>query len=105
MGPSNLPVVVQHTGHTQHPVQPITMGRCLKCGCGISTFLGLPALCTGCAKFESPVQKQHLDTAAVCAGAAAITAATGGAAAPAIGLAAAGGAATGLALQESRHQR
>merc|ERR1712216_800588 len=100
MGPSNLPVVVQHTGHTQHPVQPITMGRCLKCGCGISTFLSLPALCTGCcAGIESPVQKQHLDTAAVCAGAAAITAATGGAAAPAIAAAAAGGAATGLALQ------
>ena len=40
------------------------MGKCLGCGCGISTFLNLPAWCTRCAGFKSPIQKEHLDRAA-----------------------------------------
>ena len=39
-------------------------GRCLSCGCSISTFLNLPAWCTRCAGFTSPIQKNELDIAA-----------------------------------------
>jgi len=40
------------------------MGKCIGCGRGISTFLGLPAWCTKCAGFTSPIQKGHLDSVA-----------------------------------------
>jgi len=35
-------------------------GRCLKCGSNIDTLFNLPALCTVCAGFTSPVQREHL---------------------------------------------
>lgn len=39
-------------------------GKCLGCGCDIETFWNMPAWCTDCAGFTSPVQKEQLDKAA-----------------------------------------
>jgi len=41
------------------------MGKCWGCGKGISTFLGINAWCSSCAGFTSPIQKDHLDAAAI----------------------------------------
>eukprot|EP00475_Leptophrys_vorax_P034854 TRINITY_DN567_c0_g1_i1.p1 TRINITY_DN567_c0_g1~~TRINITY_DN567_c0_g1_i1.p1 ORF type:complete len:226 (-),score=40.30 TRINITY_DN567_c0_g1_i1:26-703(-) len=36
-------------------------GKCLSCGCNIKTLLGLPAWCSSCAGFTSPIQKDSLN--------------------------------------------